>query len=62
MELRQQIPTGCIKQFGQFGVPYAVGEVAEFLPDGDVLVNITLLQSGKDIYRLSHLLEDPEAE
>ena len=63
MELRQQIPTGCIKQFGQFGVPYGVGEVAEFLPDGDVLVNITLLQSGeKDIYRLSHLLEDPEAE
>lgn len=63
MELRQQIPTGCIKQFGQFGVPYVVGEVAEFLPDGDVLVNITLLQSGeKDIYRLSHLLEDPEAE
>ncbi|HHF5569453.1 DUF5397 domain-containing protein [Haemophilus influenzae] len=62
-ELRQQIPTGCIKQFGQFGVPYVVGEVAEFLPDGDVLVNITLLQSGeKDIYRLSHLLEDPEAE
>lgn len=63
MELRQQIPTGCIKQFGQFGVPYVVVEVAEFLPDGDVLVNITLLQSGeKDIYRLSHLLEDPEAE
>ena len=63
MELRQQIPTGCIEQFGQFGVPYVVGEVAEFLPDGDVLVNITLLQSGeKDIYRLSHLLEDPEAE
>lgn len=63
MELRQQIPTGCIKQFGQFGVPYVVDEVAEFLPDGDVLVNITLLQSGeKDIYRLSHLLEDPEAE
>ena len=63
MELRQQIPTGCIKQFGQFGVPYVVGEGAEFLPDGDVLVNITLLQSGeKDIYRLSHLLEDPEAE
>ncbi|WP_186797296.1 DUF5397 family protein, partial [Haemophilus influenzae] len=26
MELRQQIPTGCIKQFGQFGVPYVVGE------------------------------------
>lgn len=43
MELRQQIPTGCIKQFGQFGVPYVVGEVAEFLPDGDALVNITLL-------------------
>lgn len=63
MELRQQIPTGCIKQFGQFGVLYVVGEVAEFLPDGDALVNITLLQSGeKDIYRLSHLLEDPEAE
>ena len=63
MELRQQIPTGCIKQFGQFGVPYVVGEVAEFLPDGDVLVNITLLQSGeKDIYRLSHLLDDHEAE
>ena len=40
-----------------------LARLRNFLPDGDVLVNITLLQSGeKDIYRLSYLLEDPEAE
>ncbi|OOR99008.1 hypothetical protein B0187_07045 [Haemophilus paracuniculus] len=59
----QQIPTGTIKQFGQFGVPYVVGEAYEQLPDGDVLVKITLLESGyEDLYKLSSLLADPEAE
>ena len=63
IKIEQQIPTGAIKQFGQFGVPYIVGDMAEKLPNGDILVNITLLETGqKDLYTLSSLLEDPEAE
>ncbi|OOF43104.1 DUF5397 family protein [Rodentibacter trehalosifermentans] len=57
------VPVGQIKQFGNFGVPYIVGEPKEILDDGDVLVKITLLQSGEeDFYKLSSLLLDPEAE
>nr|WP_012477605.1 DUF5397 family protein [Actinobacillus pleuropneumoniae]ABF72156.1 VapX [Actinobacillus pleuropneumoniae] len=63
MKMEQQIPTGAIKQFGPFGVPYLVEDMAEKLPNGDILVNIMLLETGqKDIYKLSSLLEDPEAE
>ncbi len=57
-----QIPMGAIKQFGEFGIPYQVGEMVEKLPDGDILVNITLLQSGeKEVYKLSKVLQDPKA-
>lgn len=63
MRIEQQIPTGAIKQFGAFGVPYIVEDMAEKLPNGDILVNITLLETGqKDLYTLSQLLQDPEAE
>lgn len=58
-----QIPIGAIKTFGDFGVPYEVGEPDIQLPDGDILVNITLVESGeKEKYRLSKLLKDPNAE
>lgn len=57
------IPVGEIKTFGTYGIPYQVGEVAQFLPDGDVLVNITLIQTGeKEQYKLSKLILDPKAE
>lgn len=58
-----QVPIGAIKTFGDFGIPYQVGEPDKQLPDGDVLVNITLIQSGEqEKYRLSKLLLDPNAE
>ncbi|ENV9101664.1 MULTISPECIES: DUF5397 family protein [Enterobacterales] len=58
-----QIPTGSIKTFGLFGIPYEVGEPAQELPDGDILVNIILVQTGeKELYKLSKLLQDPDAE
>ncbi|ENU4547432.1 MULTISPECIES: DUF5397 family protein [Enterobacteriaceae] len=58
-----QIPTGTIKTFGQLGIPYEVGEPAQELPDGDILVNIILVQTGeKELYKLSKLLQDPDAE
>lgn len=61
--LVEQVPTGTIKTFGDFGVPYQVGEADKQLPDGDILVNITLIQSGiQEKYRLSKLLNDPNAE
>ncbi|BBV14446.1 MULTISPECIES: DUF5397 family protein [Gammaproteobacteria] len=58
-----KIPTGAIKTFGNYGVLYQVGEKDSDLPDGDILVNITLLESGeKEKYKLSQLIEDPEAK
>lgn len=61
--IEQQIPTGKIKQFGPFGIKYIVEDIAEKLPNGDILVNIMLLETGqKDLYKLSSLLEDPDAE
>ena len=58
-----QIPTGSIKTCGLFGSPYEVGEPAQELPDGDILVNIILVQTGeKELYKLSKLLQDPDAE
>ncbi|QLB39955.1 DUF5397 family protein [Mannheimia pernigra] len=58
-----QIPVGTIKTFGHYGIPYQVGEPIQVLADGDILVNITLIQTGKqEKYKLSKLLEDPDAE
>ena len=58
-----QIPTGTIKTFGLLVIPYEVGEPAQELPDGDILVNIILVQTGeKELYKLSKLLQDPDAE
>ncbi len=63
MMTRNKIPTGAIKTFGNYGVLYQVGEKDSDLPDGDILVNITLLESGeKEKYKLSQLIEDPEAK
>lgn len=63
MKIEQQIPTGAIKQFGPFGIKYIVEDMAEKLPNGDILVNIMLLETGqKDVYKLSGLLEDLDAE
>ena len=59
----EKVPTGTIKTFGEFGIPYQVGKEDKKLPDGDILVTITLVQSGEqEKYRLSKLLNDPNAE
>ena len=56
------IPFGKIKRFGEFGPPYEVGQAVRRLPDGDWLVEITLIQPGEIAnYRLSRLNDDPEA-
>ncbi|MCW9716076.1 MULTISPECIES: DUF5397 family protein [Avibacterium] len=58
-----EVPTGIIKTFGPFGILYQVGKPDKALPDGDILVNITLIESGEQQkYRLSKLLNDPNAE
>lgn len=55
------IPTGEIKTFGAYGISYQVGETDQVLPDGDVLVSITLIQtSEKEKYKLSKLILDPK--
>ena len=63
MTEKTPIPVGSIKTFGPDGIPYLVGEQAQTLSDGDILVNIVLVQTGeKEQYKLSKLLQDPDAE
>ena len=58
----QQVPVGKIKSFGPFGPKYEVGRPLRPVGDGDWMVAITLVESGETTeYRLSRLLEDPEA-
>lgn len=61
--MQKEIPTGEIKSFGEHGIIYQVGEKEKDLPDGDVLVNIILLESGeKAQYKLSEIINDPKAK
>jgi hypothetical protein len=56
------IAFGKIKRFGEFGPPYQAGRAVRRLPDGDWLVEITLIQTDEIAnYRLSRLNDDPEA-
>lgn len=56
------IPTGTIKSFGPFGPKYEVGHVIRPAEGSDWIVEITLVESGESAeYRLSRIVEDPEA-
>jgi hypothetical protein len=56
------IALGKIKSFGPFGPKYQVGHALHPLDNGDWMVEITMIESGeKAEYRLTRLLEDPEA-
>jgi hypothetical protein len=56
------IPVGTIKSFGAFGPRYEVGRALRSLECGDWLVEVMMIETGeKSEYRLSHLLDDPEA-
>jgi len=56
------IPLGKLKSFGPFGPQYEVGHAVRQLSDGDWLVEVTMVDTGeKAEYRLTHLVDDPEA-
>ena len=56
------IPVGKIKTFGPLGPKYEVGRARRQLPDGDWMIEVILIESGETTeYRLTHLLDDPEA-
>jgi len=55
-------PVGRIKRFGEFGPAYEVGEPVRRLEDDDWLVQIVVVETGETAdYRLSRLLNDPDA-
>jgi hypothetical protein len=55
-------PLGNINSFEPAGPRYQVGEAIRPLEDGDWLIGVTLVETGeKAEYRLSRLLDDPEA-
>jgi hypothetical protein len=57
------VPTGAIKTFGPVGEMYEVGEALRPLADGDWMVSITLVKTGEVTeYRLTHVMDDPEAQ
>jgi hypothetical protein len=56
------IPVGKIKTFGDVGEKYEVGRALRQIDDGDWLVEIKLVATGEIVeYRLTHILDDPEA-
>lgn len=57
-----KIPVGKIKSFGAFGPQYEVGQAIRQLDDGDWLVQVTMVGGGETAeYRLTRLLDDPDA-
>ena len=55
------VPLGRINTFG-IGPKYQVGEPIRRLEDGDWLISILLVETGERTeYRLSQILNDPEA-
>ncbi|STZ74948.1 Uncharacterised protein [Moraxella lacunata] len=56
------IPVGSIRTIGEFGNPYLVSNKTETDDNGEILVEIEFLESGrKDYYPLNEILLDPEA-
>lgn len=56
------IPVGKIKSFGAVGEKYQVGQALRQIGDGDWLVEIKMIATGETAeYRLTHILDDPEA-
>jgi hypothetical protein len=56
------IPVGKIKTFGNIGEQYEVGQALRQIENGDWLVKIKLVTTGETVeYRLTHILNDPEA-
>jgi hypothetical protein len=57
------LPTQRFRRFGPFGPAYEILDVAGELPGGDRLLRIRILESGEEAeYRLSHAIQDPEAD
>lgn len=53
---------GKIRSFGPFGPKHEVGHPLRELGDGDWMVEVTMVETGeKAEYRLSRLIEDPDA-
>ena len=56
------VPVGKIKSFGAFGPKYEVGRPLRQSEDGDWMVEVKMVETGESSeYRLSRLLDDPEA-
>ena len=61
-EMQPSVPVGRIKTLGYFGPKYEVGRIIRQLGNIDWMVEITMVESGeKNEYRLSRLLNDPDA-
>ena len=56
------VPVGKIKSFGPFGPKYEVGQALRRCEDGEWMVEVKMVESGEAAeYRLTRLLDDPEA-
>ncbi len=55
-------PSGQIKSFGPVGPKYEVGRILRRLDDGDSIFEVTMVETGETAeYRLTDILDDPEA-
>ncbi len=57
-----QTLVGTYRRFGPVGPVYEVAGVLRELEDGDMLMKVTLVESGEQAeYRYSNILDDPKA-
>ena len=62
MKTPPPFPFGRIKSFGPFGPKYEVGQALCQLDDEDWMIQITMVETGEKVeYRLTRLLDDPDA-
>jgi len=56
------VPVGKIKSFGPFGPKYEVGNPVRQMENGDWIIEVTMVETGEKVeYRLTRLIDDPEA-
>ena len=56
------IPFGKFKSFGPVGPKYEVGQALRQLDDGDLMIEVTMIETGeKAEYRWTHMSDDPQA-
>lgn len=62
VDVPPSVPVGKIKSFGPFGPKYEVGKALRELPNGDWMIEVTMIETGERAeYPMTNMQDDPEA-